>query len=241
MNSSVLAALHSIGEVEQPRGIRALRTAAGTSASGTLSLSQHMGIRFIFAGWEINRSQRDAAEFTHHMLQKAGFAMATWEARIRVREEHQTVDAGQGLIFLELPSGACDLQELMNAWATQAHPHALTHAPESFAVQLGRFPHRGKSLATVRFQQPVRVPVFHEGVVCQWFQYEAVAGVIHYGHSAHAGHYRYRAVLKGGDNWLITDDAVASTPCEITSEHRRGLYVVWLKKSAGVEPVTREL
>ena len=39
----------------------------------------------------------------------------------------------------------------------------------------------------------------------------------------------------------LAHNAFAATPCEISIEHRRGLYVVWLRKSAGKEPVRHEL
>ena len=130
----------------------------------------------------------------------------------------------------------------MSAWPQQAQTHALIEAPDCFLVQLGRFPHRGKSHAPVRLQQPVRVPVYCGGIACEWHQYDAIAGILHFGQSPMSGH--YRSILRVAQNWLITDDAVAATPCEISTEHRRGLYVVWLRilrKSAGIEPVRHAL
>ena len=100
MNSGVLAALHAIRQEGQTHQIRALRRLVSTSVSGSLSLERHMVMRALLAGWTVDQRQRDAAEFTHHMLYQAGFRFATWESRIGVREAHQTVDAGQGLVLI---------------------------------------------------------------------------------------------------------------------------------------------
>ena len=121
------------------------------------------------------------------------------------------------------------MQELISAWHNQAQTHAFIAAPGSFIIQLGRFPHRGKSKAQVRFQQQVDVPVFTAGIQCTWVPFHIVAGTIHYGHSPHSGH--YRSVLRLQDAWWLTDDSTSAVQEPVTGEMRRGLYTVWLKRT----------
>ncbi|CAE7216578.1 unnamed protein product, partial [Symbiodinium necroappetens] len=114
MNAGILAIMHALEDLEPPRGFRLLRDTIKQSACGELNLSTHFGLRSIFQGWTLDNRQRDAAEFIGFLLNKVGFVQSSWEARTMYREVHNTVDAGGGMIFLDLPSGDCDLQELVS-------------------------------------------------------------------------------------------------------------------------------
>eukprot|EP00439_Symbiodinium_sp_Y106_P045279 s4327_g5.t1 len=201
LNAGVLAMMHAMQGSDMPRGLRQVKEVIAFSHRECVNLSLHFGLRQLFSGWTLDARQKDVAEFTGFILDKVGHPQAIWEARESGREGHIVTDAGCGMIYLELPESDCDLQELMSAWSYQAQTHALVTKPEHFMIQLGRFPHRGKSHAQVRFQQQVRVPIFREGIECMWCDYTVAAGSVHYGDSPHSGH--YRSVLRVQDQWWI--------------------------------------
>ncbi|CAE6911687.1 unnamed protein product [Symbiodinium sp. CCMP2592] len=147
VNASILAMLHAHGYLTMPRLLEQVYSVIRQVRSGELTLSAHFGLRHVFQGWPLDPRQRDAAEFTDFLLRKAGYAYVAWEARINVRGVRQVTDSGSGIIFLDLPNGATDIQELMSAWSGLAQTHALIWAQETVIVQLGRFPQRGKSRA----------------------------------------------------------------------------------------------
>ena len=128
MNAGVLAMLHALQVDSIPRGLRPLRDAVLHAPSGGLTLSAHFALRSLFQGWVLDRRQRDVAEFTDFVLSKVGYVHVHWEARTIGRGVHSTVDSGYGILYLDLPSSACDLQELVSAWSDQSHIHALTAA-----------------------------------------------------------------------------------------------------------------
>ena len=78
-------------------------------------LSAHFGLQSLFQGWVLDRRQRDVAEFMLFVLNKVGYVQVHWEARTLGRGVHSTVDSGYGMLYLDLPSSACDLQELVSA------------------------------------------------------------------------------------------------------------------------------
>ena len=220
--------VHALQGSEHPRGLRQLRDAVFLNQGGRLNLASHFGLRNVFSGWPLTNRQCDAAEFTSFVLNKAGMIQAVWEAREIGRGVHNVVYAGCGMLYMELPSSDCDLQELVSAWSHQAQTHALALRSEFVVLHLGRFPHRGKSTAQVRFQQQVRIPVFSEGIDCVWETHIAVAGIVHYGDSPLSGH--YRAVLRTQDDWWLTDDDTPAVKSDQREELCRGLYTVWLKR-----------
>ena len=229
-NASILAMLHTLQDGELPRGLRPLRDAVQHCGGVELNLATHFGLRSLFRGWPLDNRQRDAAEFIDFILGKVGYEHPIWEARVLGGGIHSVVDAGSGMLYLDLPSVDCAVQELISAWHFQAQTHALIAAPEHLIVQLGRFPHRGKSKIQVRFQQQVGVPVFTDGIDCAWKSFQIVAGTIHYGDSPHSGH--YRSVLRVQDDWWETEDSVSAMPSTVTEGMRRGLYTVWLKRDS---------
>ena len=228
VNAGTMAMAHALQDNLLPRGLRPLREALLQARGRELVLSSHFGLRSIFQGWTFDRRQRDAAEFTNFILHKVGYSHVHWEARTLGRGAHTTVDSGCGMVYLDLPSSDCDIQELISAWSEQAHIHAFVSSAPIVIIQLGRFPHRGKSMVQVRFQQLVNMPVFANGVQRNWEPYHAVAGLIHIGESPHSGH--YRSVLRVQQEWWITDDGVPAVQCADEAELKRGLYTVWLKR-----------
>eukprot|EP00439_Symbiodinium_sp_Y106_P068814 s52_g11.t1 len=203
LNSGVMAMVHAMQGLELPRGIRQLRDAVLQNRGGILNLASHFGLRNVFQGWPLNNRQRDAAEFTNFVLNQVDLRQAVWEAREFGRGAHNVIDAGSGMLYLELPSSDCDIQELVSAWSFQAQTHALATRSEYVLLQLGRFPH-----VRVRFHQQVRVPVFSVGIDCEWETYFVIAGIVHYGETPLSGH--YRAILRVQDDWWLTDDDVVA-------------------------------
>ena len=228
MNAGILALVHALQDTALPRGLRQIQDAIDGPQGSGLNLAAHFGLRSLFRGWTLDNRQKDAAEFTGFLLIKVGFGHMSWESRVMGRGVHQVMDAGTGMLYLDLPHGDCDLQELVSAWSYQAHMHAIVIATDCFIVQLGRFPHRGKSMIQVRFAQEVNVPVFTTGIDCEWRPYFVVAGLLHFGDSPNSGH--YRAVLREQDDWWLTDDGVPAVPCAVDSSLRRAIYTVWLKR-----------
>ncbi|CAE7253479.1 unnamed protein product, partial [Symbiodinium necroappetens] len=225
MNAGILALVHALKDTDLPRGLRQLRDAAIDGQQGNgLNLATHFGLRALFRGWTLENRQKDAAEFTGFLLNKVGFGHMSWESRVMGRGVHQVMDAGTGMLYLDLPHGDGDLQELVSAWSYQAHTHAIVIETGCFIVQLGRFPHRGKSMIQVRFAQEVNVPVFTTGIDCEWVPYIVVAGLLHFGDSPNSGH--YRAVLREQEDWWITDDGAAMTAeLEVPMEQEEELRI----------------
>ena len=229
LNSGVMAMVHAMQGLELPRGIRQLRDAVLQNRGGILNLASHFGLRNVFQGWPLNNRQRDAAEFTNLVFNQVDLRQAVWEAREFGRGAHNVIDAGSGMLYLELPSSDCDIQELVSAWSFQAQTHALATRSEYVLLQLGRFPH-----VRVRFHQQVRVPVFSVGIDCEWETYFVIAGIVHYGETPLSGH--YRAILRVQDDWWLTDDDVVAVPCEFDATLQRGVYTVWLKRNPEARP-----
>ncbi|CAE7369964.1 unnamed protein product, partial [Symbiodinium necroappetens] len=223
MNAGILALVHALKDTDLPRGLRQLRDAIDGQQGNGLNLATHFGLRALFRGWTLDNRQKDAAEFTGFLLNKVGFGHMSWESRVMGRGVHQVMD-GTGMLYLDLPHGDCDLQELVSAWSYQAHTHAIVIETGYFIVQLGRFPHRGKSMIQVRFAQEVNVPVFTTGIDCEWVPYIVVAGLLHFGDSPDSGH--YRAALREQADWWITDDGAAmSAELEVPMEQEEELRI----------------
>ncbi|OLP94348.1 hypothetical protein AK812_SmicGene23634 [Symbiodinium microadriaticum] len=224
MNAGILALVHALQDTALPRGLRQIQDAINGPQGSGLNLAAHFGLRSLFRGWTLDNRQKDAAEFTGFLLNKVGFGQMSWESRVMGRGVHQVMDAGTGMLYLDLPHGDCDLQELVSAWSYQAHTHAIVIATDCFIVQLGRFPHRGKSMIQVRFAQEVNVPVFTTGIDCEWRPYFVVAGLLHFGDSPNSGH--YRAVLREQDDWWLTDDgAIMAGELEVPMEQEEELRI----------------
>ncbi|CAE7280696.1 unnamed protein product, partial [Symbiodinium sp. CCMP2456] len=175
MNAGTIAMVHALQGTDVPRGLQLLQDIVLGAQDTEITLSTHFGLRNLFAGWSLDNRQRDAAEFTQYVLNKAGYVPVFWEERVMGRGVHKVTDAGGGMLFMDLPNCQCDLQELVSAWSDQ-----------------------------VRFHQQVRLPIFTSGVDCHWEDFHAVAGLVHYGNSPDSGHYR-SVLRAEGSWWLTDD------------------------------------
>ena len=93
-------------------------------------------------------------------------------------------------------------------------------------VVLGRYSGRAKNQARIYFDGDVLVPVLGEGRAMRQARYQVTSALIHIGNQPTSGH--YRALLRSGDGWLSSDDAVPCARTGLSSEHACNAYLLWL-------------
>ncbi|CAE7384181.1 unnamed protein product [Symbiodinium natans] len=185
--------------------------------------------------------QHDVAELLLHMkdgdLLAAGCFTGSWQAR-RMEHTLQVLDGGHvSPLFIDAPLGAvstsgvaasaataspsaadarrCTLQTLVDAWASQAHPHALCELPEVLMLQINRFwdpafpQHKnsqpvsaGCTVSLPHFLQP-------DSLQTSLARYQVRAILLHQGASNASGHYRALTLSPEGVAWLHDDGASA--------------------------------
>ena len=187
-----------------------------------LSLHLQLVVRSLFQGWRFTNVQRDCAELLFQAVDLRSGSWSQWERR----DQHDVVrEVGACPILLRIPTeNATTLQELVDYWISDDGHRSLT-AVRPLMIQLGRSTEHGKNHTNVSFSDRVALPVRTDMGVEQR-SFRAVSGVIHLGERITSGH--YRAVLRQGSQWYITDDGVRQY-LPVWVHLTQQIYVIWLQ------------
>ena len=196
-----------------------------------LKLTQAFRFRQLIPEWVYDEVQRDAAEYTQHLLQAQQLLTAQWDCRRFGLAGLQLRAQGDLPIPMPLPREARDFKKVIHHWNTHSDVHALAHPSPCLCLQLNRYLRHGRAdkLQTpIRFNRPVYFPRFEAHIRITWDRYEVSAAVIHLGRSTQSGH--YRALLKVGAQWMYTDDSRYAQPIELDDTIASNVYLLWLKR-----------
>ena len=229
VNSSMLALLH-VGEVtgmQDPNLDRLRHELLQMSASNSSPLlSSLRSFGSIARGWRFNGRQEDAAEFTLHVLTALGLR-GLWQSRVDDEGGVRVTDRGT-MLYFQLPSVSCTLQDLVEAWTFQQHVYALSGEWDRVPVVLGRYARGRKNQARVIFDGDLQLPVFGHGSDLRQARYRVAAALVHLGDEPNHGH--YRALLRYRNRWYYTDDGIASCETQLQGVHACNVYLLWLVK-----------
>ena len=190
-------------------------------------IAGHPSLSSLLPRWSFGHSQQDAGEFLVFLL-SAGLP-PIWCSRVDELGIQQ-MDEGH-MIFLDLCDGQSCLDQMISDWHLQHYVHALNFAADIVCLQLGRYPQDRKISTPVEIVDGVQLPVFvnRENLSVTWVPYTFISGVVHLGRRPTCGH--YRSLLRVGDSWVYTNDSVLAARTPIRSEHRQGLYLIFLLRS----------
>ena len=171
--------------------------------------------------WVQPNMQHDVAEFAKHLLANE-LLMAPlrgeWQTRMQVGSAVQVTDRGTTWPILLpeplLTQQECMLQSLIDAWESQAAPHALAAGPSELLLQLNRFREVGavytKSSTPVVPTDTLSIPVFHaDGLRRGTLRYQLRAAIIHIGDTPQSGHYRAVTFNAGASAYMHDDNKIA--------------------------------
>ena len=223
VNASVLSLVHTLQghNSAELAGVIAL---CGQSAERgcTLILSRQLVVRSICPRWSFGPTQCDASEFVMALLSERSELWFRWEERRVVQGGIEVVDRGGPVFMLQVPRArSWTLTQAFHAWSEVGHPRAVSWSGRVLIVQLGRY---------VDGRNAVMVPVFDEGGRVRLEEYRVAAVVVHLGPRPTSGH--YRALLRDGDRWGYSDDNARATLVDLTAEHRKNAYLLFLVRAS---------
>ena len=171
--------------------------------------------------WRQPASQHDVVDFMEHVfrIMMPPQLQYSWEARLGTPQGIVCQDRGllSSPIVLHLDTTHRSLQDCINAWSHQAHPHALSTAVNVLIIQLARYRCRGgltfKHRQDVAIPATLRIPVFGRGLHTFHAVYSVAAIILHHGAHTRAGHYTAILCDDRGQFWE-TDDGRQARPSE---------------------------
>eukprot|EP00439_Symbiodinium_sp_Y106_P072822 s4608_g13.t1 len=234
INAGIIAMLYGLEVSQIPLGpMQFLYVLARKAAERgvALKLVQSYRFRTLVPEWNYNEEQRDTAEYIQQLLQAQRFHSVQWDARKLGVAGLQLRAQGDLPIPMPIRRTARNLQDVITDWHMQDDRHALAHDSACVCIQLNRFLQHGqecKLKKDIRFDRPVRVPIFVQHLQVTWCQYEVVSATIHIGRTTRSGH--YRTLIKAGAQWMLTDDSCQAVPVDMNAELESTVYVLWLKR-----------
>ena len=238
-NASVLALLHCVvignHSVPELQFLIKVGQKAAEKAS-TLLLPQMQLFRNLTPAWTFDTEQQDAAEYLHALFSRATRLQAIWDARVRTSEGIRLSTQGSQPVAIPLSNGGGrdSLQTLVETWHQTQDITALAFYAPLVCLQIGRYVEVGKQMNPVDLPDNVVLPVFDELSHVQWLRYRLISAVIHLGRSTRAGH--YRAMLKVGSSWVLTDDHKEADSLTLHDGHLRNVYVYIIMLSRDPSP-----
>ena len=144
----------------------------------------------------------------------------------------RTLDSGTtDFITMAIPimEGAC-VQQIVNAWSSQHHLHALTYIPQVLVIRLDPFRNAAANFIKIQPQSCRDVTL-----VCHYSQvmvlsanvgFRLSAMILHHGVGPHSGHYT-AALIPGDDGvWLTDDSRPATHHAELREQAKRNIYLL---------------
>ena len=233
VNAGILALLHVCVranlDVPEMQPIIKVATLA-SQRQQALSLTRMHHFRSLTPSWRFGPAQQDTAEYLYQLFQTVPALGANWDLRVTEDGEPKVSLQGISPIHLTLPlQPKHTLQELIEFWHKSADDPggitALTYAFPIVCLQIERYTAEGKRKLAVSIPEMVRLPVFDEASNIVWKEYSVHGALLHLGRFTTSGH--YRALLKVGASWFLTDDHKQAAHVQLHDGHLKNVYVVF--------------
>lgn len=191
-------------------------------------LSQMNMFRQLTPDWRFTSEQQDTAEYLHALFSHTISLQAIWDSRTQTADGIRLRTQGMMPIAmpLSLEGEPESLQVRIQHWHESQDITALTVAAPVVCIQLGRYVDAGKLRNQIDLPEKVQIPIFDEVSRIEWREYSLVSAIIHLGRSTRVGH--YRAILRVGSLWFLTDDHKQAEPLTVHEGHLRNIYVLML-------------
>ena len=191
-------------------------------------LSQMNMFRQLTPDWRFTSEQQDTAEYLHALFSHTISLQAIWDSRTQTADGIRLRTQGMMPIAmpLRLEGEPESLQVRIQHWHESQDITALTVAAPVVCIQLGRYVDAGKLRNQIDLPEKVQIPIFDEVSRIEWREYSLVSAIIHLGRSTRVGH--YRAILRVGSLWFLTDDHKQAEPLTVHEGHLRNIYVLML-------------
>ena len=232
VNAAILALLHCIREAGlDPVELQFLQKVGIKAADRgiNLLLTQMHRFRCLTPHWQFTAEQKDTSEFLHELFAHLHSMQVIWDTRRRTDEGIRLFTQGVQPVQIPIPNNPrqAPLQALITAWHQDNQDvTALTYHAPVLVLQLGRYSDQGKSFCKVDLPLEVQIPVFQDDSSVQWSDYTVSSLILHLGRSTNVGH--YRALLRAGSSWFLTDDSRVAERINLHDGHFRNSYVIML-------------
>ena len=231
-NASILMLLHCVElialKVPTMNFLIKLGTLA-TSRGREMLLAQMHQFRQLSPQWEFNNEQKDASEYLHTLFHHTDDLQVVWDSRVIHAGIPRIALQGTHPVAMPLPlqdNRRIPLLEVVEQWHIQQESAAFVHAYPVICIQLNRYIANRKDNRIVEIPDRVRLPFHTNENQVEWREYWIGGAILHLGSTPHRGH--YRALLRVGASWCLTDDGKPAEPITLHDGHRRNVYMIMM-------------
>ena len=181
---------------------------------GPIDITKVSAISGASRGWRLRATQEDACQYMQHIFQVTDTALATWEARVELRQYREILVEDRGINIVMLPSLSVgytmDLRELINNWSRREFVYALQQCKEMLLMQLPRYSYLHKDRRACPIPAEVQVPMFVDrSLATSLVLFKLAGGLLHIGEETQSGHYRH-FIYDEGSTYLSDDNLLPS-------------------------------
>ena len=181
---------------------------------GPIDITKVSAISGASRGWRLRATQEDACQYMQHIFQVTDTALATWEARVELRQYTEILVEDRGTNIVMLPSLSVgytmDLRELINNWSRREFVYALQRCKEMLLMQLPRYSYLHKDRRACPIPAEVQVPMFVDrSLATSLVLFKLAGGLLHIGEETQSGHYRH-FIYDEGSTYLSDDNLLPS-------------------------------
>ena len=149
-----------------------------------------------------------------HLLQATDTTLATWEARVELRQYREILVEDRGTNIVMLPSisagNTMDVHELISNWSRREFVYALHQCQEMLLLQLPRYSYPHKDRRACPIPVEVQVPMFVDhSLATGLVPFTLAGGLLHIGEETQSGHYRH-FIYDEGSTYLSDDNMLPS-------------------------------
>ena len=181
---------------------------------GPIDITKVSAISWASRGWRLRATQEDACQYMQHLLQATDTTLATWEARVELRQYREILVEDRGTNIVMLPSlsvgNTMDLHELISNWSRREFVYALHQCKEMLLLQLPRYSYLHKDRRACPIPAEVQVPMFVDhSLATSLVPFTLAGGLLHMGEETQSGHYRH-FIYDEGSAYLSDDNLLPS-------------------------------
>ena len=181
---------------------------------GPIDITKVSAVSWASRGWRLRATQEDACQYMQHLLQATDTTLATWEARVELRQYSEILVEDRGTNIVMLPSisagNTMDVHELISNWSRREFVYALHQCQEMLLLQLPRYSYLHKDRRACPIPVEVQVPMFVDlSLATSLVSFTLAGGLLHIGEETQSGHYRH-FIYDEGSAYLSDDNMLPS-------------------------------
>ena len=239
VNASILMILHSMElnslEVSSLKFLTKVGTLAA-SRDQALLLTQMHQFRMLSPRWVFNTEQQDASEYLQALFAQTDDLQVVWDSRVLHEGVPHIAAQGTHPVAMQIPSQdnrRTSLQDIVAHWHAQHDSASFVHMYPIICIQLNRYLDHRKDNSIVEIPDSIQLPFHTQEQHVEWRNYWISSAALHLGSTPHRGH--YRALLRVGASWCLTDDGKTADSITLHDGHRRNVYMIVVQS----KPLTR--